>query len=302
MLISVCQTLMKWQKCPYKRQKDSAHHQPPHSKNWGISLTLETTPRNKRASPTIVTERQRQELQLRCISLMAKGLSIAEISEVEGMTIWHTRQLLDRINREARDGILSSMISDRVPLAVEVSLETNRILIKKCMHIMYSSKDERVQLQAAAQISSLNEKNNDILSQSGMIANAIKRVLVVHPSTPSLIEEQEDEPVETNTNHVIEDKELTSLSTNNDNRKDNATTTTLPPTSFSNLSISMDTTAGAEPIAQRLEPTPAAEQSLEPTAIQPQPTTTEPAEPAPVQQQEEQQQEQQQQEESHRDG
>jgi len=145
-------------------------------------MTSSTTVNHNKEERMILTERQYQILQLKCIGLLAAGNSIADISQSEGLTVWHTRQVLDRINKEARDSLLTSMISDRVPLSVEVSLETHRILIKKCMHILNTSKDDRVVLQAAAQISSLVAASNEILSSANMIAGAIKKVLVIHPN------------------------------------------------------------------------------------------------------------------------
>jgi hypothetical protein len=91
-------------------------------------------------------------------------MGIREISELEGMTMWHCRQVLDGINQEARQSILTNMISERIPLQMEVALETDRILTRKCMAIMYETKDDRVALQAAAQIGVLVEKSNEILS------------------------------------------------------------------------------------------------------------------------------------------
>jgi hypothetical protein len=210
-----------------------------------------------------LTTRQRQELQLKCLSLLAKGLSIAEIAEVEGITMWHARQVLDRINQEARDSLLSNMVSERVPLQVEISLETNRLLIKKCMSIMYGSKDPRVQLQAAAQISSLTEKNNEILSSSSMIANAIKRVLVVHPSTPSLSEQEEEQEQEneddklTSTEVGLSEQATENLGNNGEEKGRD--------------SLNQDTTAtdtiAAEPIAHD-EPSPEAQPTTQPRASQ----------------------------------
>lgn len=81
----------------------------------------------------------------------SKGMGIRGISELEGMTMWHCRQVLDGINQEARQSILTNMISERIPLQMEVALETDRILTRKCMAIMYETKDDRVALQAAAQ-------------------------------------------------------------------------------------------------------------------------------------------------------
>ena len=74
----------------------------------------------------------------------------------------------------------------------EISLETFRILKAKLFTIMNTSKDQRCVMQAAGQIASLVEKENEILSSSSMIANAIKRVLVLHP-TPSLSEQEQEQ-------------------------------------------------------------------------------------------------------------
>ena len=74
-------------------------------------------------------------------------MGIREISELEGMTMWHCRQVLDGINQEARQSILTNMISERIPLQKEVALENDRILTRKCLAIMYERKDDRVALQ-----------------------------------------------------------------------------------------------------------------------------------------------------------
>jgi hypothetical protein len=126
-----------------------------------------------------LTTRQRENLQLRCIRYLSEGCSISDIMKLEGMTMWHVRQTLDGINREARNSIMSNMIADRLPLSIEVRLETIRILIKKCTHIMNSSKDERVILQSCAQIVSLQEKEAEIYSRCKIISDEIKRVLIL---------------------------------------------------------------------------------------------------------------------------
>jgi hypothetical protein len=144
-------------------------------------MTLEPTSNDEKETHLRLTIRQKQLLQLRCLRLMAEGLSVMEIAEKEGLTIWHAKQVLNGINREAREGLLSTMISDRVPLSVEVSLETFRILKARCFSIMRSSKDDRVILQSVAQIASLQEKENEILNSANIIAGAIKKVLILHP-------------------------------------------------------------------------------------------------------------------------
>ena len=116
-----------------------------------------------------------------------------DIAKQEGINLWHARRCLDAINKEARDSLLSTLVAERVPLAVEVSLETHRILIKKLMYIMNNSKDERCQMQAAAQIASINNQTNDILSMSDRLAHRIQRVLVVHPLATKSDDAEADE-------------------------------------------------------------------------------------------------------------
>ncbi|SRR5712691_763136 len=123
-------------------------------------------------------------MAVQVLELKAKGYSVAEISKETGITTWHARQILDTINREAREGLLSTMISDRVPLALEQSLELNRIIIRKSLAIAEETKDPRCKLEALRLAKDTNQASNQILADSVIIAKAVQRsAIVVVPSS-----------------------------------------------------------------------------------------------------------------------
>jgi len=115
------------------------------------------------------------------LELRAKGYSIPETAIQANISQWKARQILDRINTEAREGLLSSMISDRVPLALEQSLELNRIIIRKALLIASSKVDARCKLEALRLAKDTNQASNQILADSAIIAKAVQRSAISMP-------------------------------------------------------------------------------------------------------------------------
>jgi hypothetical protein len=130
------------------------------------------------------------------LELRAKGYSVVETATEAKISTWKARQILDRINSEAREGLLSSMISDRVPLALEQSLELNRLIIRKALSIAEATKDPRCQLEALRLAKDTNQASNQILADSAIIAKAVQRsaITVSMPKQKSLSDSTTNTP------------------------------------------------------------------------------------------------------------
>src|ERR1700730_17483901 len=127
----------------------------------------------------MVSDNVKHKQRLAVLECKARGLSIRDTAtELKlGRSVVFLR--LKEINSAAKDDLLESFASTRLPLEWEASLCLNRLIIRRAISISEQAKDYRTQIEALRLASQIQANSNALMADSVVLAQHIKRSVVV---------------------------------------------------------------------------------------------------------------------------
>jgi hypothetical protein len=140
---------------------------------------LPKTPRKFKSK----TVRQSDILKTRALELKALGYGSIQAAEKLGIGRHRTRILYQEINEEWRERLLSSLLTDSVPLEWATSIELNRIIIRKAFELFDAASDMRVKTECLRLASDTSHRTGLLIGDSQKIGRSISKVLLLHPPT-----------------------------------------------------------------------------------------------------------------------
>jgi hypothetical protein len=123
-------------------------------------------------------------LKAQALELRALGYGSIQAAQKLGVGRHRTRIIYQEINEEWRSRLLSSLLTDAVPLEWATSIELNRLIIRKCWEIYDATADFRVKTECLRLASDTSHRTSLLIGDSQKIGRSISKVLVLSQQQP----------------------------------------------------------------------------------------------------------------------